>query len=96
MLPSGTVRFDSPAVLVSADEGLVEVDGADGALATGLARAGVRRLVVVGLASILPGRRVAEHGDSASRSTYADFAIALLDEIEDPRHHRTAVSIREA
>ncbi|MDV3223262.1 FAD-dependent monooxygenase, partial [Intrasporangium sp.] len=30
-LPSGTVRFDSPAVLVSAAEGLVEVDGGEGA-----------------------------------------------------------------
>jgi putative NADH-flavin reductase len=121
------------------------------ALATGLAKAGVRRLVVVGLASALPGAsgaplmdepgypneyrsfylghaagleelrtcdldwayiapagdfdhdgtrtgryRVAEHGDPTSRITYADFAIALLDEIEAPRHHRTTVSIREA
>ncbi|GAA4385745.1 NAD(P)-dependent oxidoreductase [Actinomadura verrucosospora] len=121
------------------------------ALGTGLAKAGVRRLVVVGLASIMPGAsgaplmdepgypdeyrsfylghaagleelrtcdldwayvapagdfdhggartggyRVADHGDPASRITYADFAIALLDEIETPRHHRTAVSIREA
>ncbi len=48
-----TVRL--PSVLVSADEGLVEVDGADSALATGLAGAGVRPLVVVGLASTLPG-----------------------------------------
>ncbi|SNR28598.1 NAD(P)-dependent oxidoreductase [Actinomadura mexicana] len=121
------------------------------ALGTGLAKAGVRRLVVVGLASIMPGAsgaplmdepgypneyrsfylghaagldklgtcdldwayvapagdfdhdgtrtgryRVADHGDPASRITYADFAIALLDEIEAPRHHRTAVSVREA
>jgi hypothetical protein len=121
------------------------------ALTTGLAKAGVRRLVVVGLASIMPGAsgaplmdepgypneyrtfylghaaglnelrtcdldwayvapagdfdhdgtptgryRVAEHGDPASRITYADFAIALLDEIEAPRHHRAAVSVREA
>jgi putative NADH-flavin reductase len=121
------------------------------ALGAGLAKAGVRRLVVVGLASILPGAsgaplmdepgypneyrsfylghaagldelrtcdldwayvapagdfdhdgartgryRVAEHGDPASRITYADFAIALLDEIEAPRHHRAAVSVREA
>jgi hypothetical protein len=121
------------------------------ALTTGLAKAGVRRLVVVGLASIMPGAsgallmdepgypneyrsfylghaagldqlrtcdldwayvapagdfdhdgahtgryRVAEHGDPASRITYADFAIALLDEIETPRHHRAAVSVREA
>ncbi|MFD0537627.1 NAD(P)-dependent oxidoreductase [Actinomadura luteofluorescens] len=121
------------------------------ALATGLAKAGVSRLVVVGLASIMPGAsgaplmdepgypteyrsfylghaagldelgtsgldwayvapagdfdhdgtptgryRVADHGDPASRITYADFAIALLDEIEAPRHHRAAVSVREA
>jgi uncharacterized protein len=121
------------------------------ALATGLAKAGVRRLVVVGLASIMPGAsgaplmdepgypneyrsfylghaagldelracdldwayvapagdfdhdgtptggyRLAEHGEAASRITYADFAIALLDEIEAPRHHRAALSVREA
>ncbi|TDE32532.1 NAD(P)H-binding protein [Actinomadura sp. 6K520] len=121
------------------------------ALATGLAKAGVPRLVVVGLASILPGAsgvplmdepgypneyrsfylghaagldelracdldwayvapagdfdhsgprtgryRIAEHGDPASRITYADFAIALLDDIETPRHHRAAISVREA
>jgi putative NADH-flavin reductase len=121
------------------------------ALAIGLAKAGVRRLVVVGLASIMPGvsgaslmdepgypneyrsfylghaagleelrtceldwayvapagdfdhdgtrtgrYRVVEHGDPASRITFADFAIALLDEIEAPRHHRAAVSVREA
>ncbi|MFJ2217310.1 NAD(P)-dependent oxidoreductase [Streptomyces sp. NPDC101062] len=121
------------------------------ALATGLANAGVHRLVVVGLASIRPGAsgaplmdepgypneyrsfslghaagldelrrcdldwayvapagdfdhegtrtgsyRIAEHGDPASRITYADLAIALVDEIEAPRHHRAAVSVREA
>lgn len=121
------------------------------ALASGLAKAGVGRLVVVGLASIMPGAsgaplmdepgypdeyrsfylghaagldelrtgdldwayvapagdfdhdgtrtgryRLAEHGDAASRITYADFAIALLDEIEAPRHHRAAVSVGEA
>ncbi|WP_067795328.1 NAD(P)-dependent oxidoreductase [Actinomadura formosensis] len=121
------------------------------ALATGLANAGVHRLAVVGLASIMPGAsgaplmdepgypneyrsfylghaagldelrtcdldwayvapagdfdhngtrtgryRIAEHGDPASRITYADFAIALLDETDTPRHHRAAVSIREA
>lgn len=120
------------------------------ALAAGLAKAGVRRLVVVGLASIMPGAsgaplmdepgypneyrsfylghaagleeletcnldwaymapagdfdhngtrtgqyRLAEHGDPASRISYTDFAIALLDEIEAPRHHRAAVSVRE-
>lgn len=121
------------------------------ALAAGLAQAGVRRLVVVGLASIMPGPSgaplmdepgypneyrsfylghaagldelrasdldwtyvapagdfdhdgaptgryaVAEHGDPAGRITYADFAIALLDEIEKPRHPRAAISVREA
>ncbi|MFI9640350.1 NAD(P)-dependent oxidoreductase [Micromonospora sp. NPDC051925] len=120
------------------------------ALTTGLAQAGVRRLVVVGLAPVLPGAsgaalmdepgypneyrsfylghaaglaelragdldwaylapagdfdhggtrtggyRLAEHGDPASRISYPDFAIALLDEIETPRHHRAAASIRE-
>ncbi|MET9066593.1 NAD(P)-dependent oxidoreductase [Streptosporangium sandarakinum] len=121
------------------------------ALSAGLAKAGVGRLVVVGLASVMPGAsgvplmdepgypneyrafllghaagldelracepdwayvapagdfdhggvptgryRVAEHGDADSRITYADFAIALLDEIEDPRTRRAAVSVREA
>ncbi|GIH62873.1 NAD(P)-dependent oxidoreductase [Microbispora siamensis] len=121
------------------------------ALSTGLEKAGVPRLVVVGLASVLPGASgaplmdepgypneyrafslghaagleelrtcdldwayvapagdfdhdgrpagrylLADHGDMASRITYADFAIALLDEVEAPRHHRAAVSIREA
>ncbi|WP_433314784.1 NAD(P)-dependent oxidoreductase [Micromonospora sp. CA-269861] len=121
------------------------------ALTTGLAKGGVRRLVVVGLASIMPGAsgaalmdepgypneyrsfylghaaglaelqisdldwaylapagdfdhsgtrtghyRIAEHGDAASRISYADFAIALLDEIEAPRHHRAAASVQEA
>ncbi|MCK9905023.1 NAD-binding protein [Parafrankia colletiae] len=119
------------------------------ALATGLATAGVRRLVVVGLSSVLPGAsgaalmdepgypneyrsfslghlagldelraseldwayvapagdfdhdgtrtgryRIAEHGDPASRIGHADFAIALLDEIEEPRHHRATVSVQ--
>ncbi|MEV4117495.1 NAD(P)H-binding protein [Micromonospora sp. NPDC049645] len=120
------------------------------ALAAGLAEAGVRRLVVVGLASIMPGAsgaalmdepgypnayrsfylghaagldelrtsdldwaylapagdfdhdgtrtghyRLAEHGDPTSRISYPDFAIALVDEIEEPRHHRAAASVRE-
>lgn len=119
------------------------------ALTTGLARAGVRRLAVVGLSSILPGAsgaalmdepgypneyrsfylghaagldvlragdldwvyiapagdfdhdgartgryQIAEHGDPASRIGYADFAIALLDEIEEPRHHRATLSVQ--
>ncbi|MFC4060981.1 NAD(P)-dependent oxidoreductase [Planomonospora corallina] len=121
------------------------------ALTTGLVKAGVRRLLVVGLASIMPGAsgaplmdepgypdeyrafylghaaglavlqecdldwayvapagdfdhggtrtgryRIAGHADPADRITYADFAVALLDEIEVPRHRRAAVSVREA
>ncbi|MFJ8194107.1 NAD(P)-dependent oxidoreductase [Streptomyces sp. NPDC096094] len=121
------------------------------ALITGLSDAGVRHLVVVGLASIMPGAsgallmdepgypseyrsfslghaaglaelrkcdlnwtymapagdfdhegtptgryRIAEHGDPTSRITYSDLAIALIDEIETPRHHQAAVSVREA
>jgi putative NADH-flavin reductase len=31
--------------------------------------------------------------DSASRISYADLAIALLDEIDDPRHHRTRIGV---
>ncbi|GII56854.1 hypothetical protein Pth03_52430 [Planotetraspora thailandica] len=125
--------------------------GSARALTVGLTKAGVRRLVVVGLASILPGAsgaplmdepgypneyrafylghaaglaelvagdldwayvapagdfdhegtrtgryRIAEHGDPASRISYADFAIALLDEIEAPRHHRATTGVQEA
>ncbi|GAB3068970.1 NAD(P)-dependent oxidoreductase [Micromonospora schwarzwaldensis] len=121
------------------------------ALAAGLTEAGVRRLVVVGLAPVLPGPsgaalmdepgypneyrpfflghaaglaelrhgdldwsyvapagdfdhegtrtgryEFAEHGDPASRISYQDFAIALLDEIEAPRHPRGTASVREA
>lgn len=120
------------------------------ALTTGLANVGVHRLMVVGLASVMPGAsgaplmdepgypneyrsfslghaagldelrgcdldwvylapagdfdhagtrtgryQIAEHGDPASRIAYADLAIALIDEIEAPRYHRTAVSVRE-
>ncbi|MDL4819726.1 NAD(P)-dependent oxidoreductase [Actinomadura opuntiae] len=121
------------------------------ALVTGLTKAGVRRLVLVGIATVMPGAsgtrlmdepgfpdefrpfslghaagleelrasdldwayiapagdfdhdgartgryELADHGDMARRISYADFAIALLDEVDAPRHHRTAVSIREA
>ncbi|MEW2252572.1 MULTISPECIES: NAD(P)-dependent oxidoreductase [unclassified Streptomyces] len=121
------------------------------ALSTGLAKADVRRLVVVGLASVLPGASgvplmdepgypgeyrsfclghaagldalragdldwvyaapegdfdhdgtrtgryaLADHGDPAGRISYADFAIALLDELDAPRHHRATVSVRAA
>ncbi|MEO3752960.1 NAD(P)H-binding protein [Streptomyces sp. B6B3] len=37
--------------------------------------------------------RVAEAGDLASRISYQDFAVALLDEIETPRHHRTHLAL---
>jgi hypothetical protein len=33
------------------------------------------------------------HGDASSRITYADFAIALIDEIETPKHHREHLAI---
>ena len=120
------------------------------ALTSGLTQAGVRRLVMVGLAAIMPGAsgvalmdepgypseyrsfylghaaglaelrrgdldwaylapagdfdhdgtrtghyRLAAHGDPDSRISYPDFAIALLDEIETPRHRRAAASVRE-
>lgn len=118
------------------------------ALVGGLGKAGVRRLVWVGLASLLPTAsgellmdapgypneyrsfslghaagadvlRATENldwvtlspagdfdhdgtatgsyriaaGDAEARITYADFALALLDEIEDPRHHRSHVGV---
>ncbi|MGP4110066.1 NAD(P)-dependent oxidoreductase [Streptomyces sp. 4N509B] len=127
------------------------------ALLAGLAAAEVRRLVVVGIASIMPGAsgvalmdepdfpdawrrfslghaagldvlreseldwayvapagdfdhaagedragapggayRIAEHADPADRMTYADLAVALVDEVEAPRHHRAAVCVRRA
>ncbi|WP_328989450.1 NAD(P)H-binding protein [Kribbella sp. NBC_01245] len=118
------------------------------ALADGLGKAGVRRLVWVGLASVLPtasgellmdtpgypneyrsfylghaagadvlrategldwvtlspagdfdhegtatgSYRIAA-GDAGARITYADFALALLDEIEAPTHHRSHVGV---
>ncbi|MBH1933641.1 NAD(P)H-binding protein [Streptomyces sp. AV19] len=119
------------------------------ALLDGLTRAGVGRLVAVGLASYLPdasgtllmntpgypqeyrpfldghhagaavlhastdgpdwvllspsgdfdhqGSRTGGYGhapgDADARVSYADFAIALLDEIDAPRHHRTHVGV---
>ncbi|WP_433329179.1 NAD(P)-dependent oxidoreductase [Spirillospora sp. CA-294931] len=121
------------------------------ALGEGFVKAGVSRLLVVGLASVTPGAsgallmdepgypqeyrafylghaagldelratgldwlyvapagdfdhdgprtgryRVAEHGDPASRISYDDFAIALLDEIDEPARHRALVVVREA
>lgn len=123
--------------------------GAARALLDGLTRAGVGRLIVVGLASVLktasgvalmdtPGYpqeyrvfylghaagadvlRAAtaeldwlvvspagdfEHGgartgryrtaaaEAASRVSYADFAVALLDEIDTPKHHRAHLGV---
>ncbi|MFB7032347.1 MULTISPECIES: hypothetical protein [unclassified Streptomyces] len=32
-------------------------------------------------------------GRAAGRISHADFAIALLDEIDAPRHHRTHVGV---
>ncbi|MBC6457715.1 NAD(P)-dependent oxidoreductase [Actinomadura sp. HBU206391] len=119
------------------------------ALLDGLSRAGVGRLVSVGLASILPtasgtllmdtagypqeyrafylghaagnavltravtsvdwlvlspagdfdhggmrtGRYRRTPGEASSRISYADFAIAVLDEIETPGHHRTHLGV---
>ncbi|MQY05736.1 NAD(P)-dependent oxidoreductase [Actinomadura macrotermitis] len=34
--------------------------------------------------------------DPESRISYADFAIAVLDEIERPRHHRVHIGVEEA
>ncbi|WFE63156.1 NAD(P)H-binding protein [Micromonospora sp. WMMD714] len=120
------------------------------ALVDGLAQAGVRRLVVVGLAAVMPGAsgaalmdepgypneyrpfylghaaglaelrtagldwtylapagdfdrdgarsgryRLAEQGDPGSRISYPDFAVALLDVVAQPGHHRAAVTVRE-
>lgn len=119
------------------------------ALRDGLTRAGVGRLVTVGLASVLPtasgvllmdtpgypqeyrsfylghaagtdvlraettpldwlvispagdfdhggarsGRVRIAPADAASRISHADFAIALLDEIHTPKHHRTHLGV---
>ncbi|MGV9770691.1 NAD(P)-dependent oxidoreductase [Streptosporangium sp. NPDC003464] len=41
------------------------------------------------------GRYRQAAGDAASRISYADFAIALLDEIDTPRHHRTHLGVEE-
>ncbi|SCL64836.1 NAD(P)-dependent oxidoreductase [Micromonospora peucetia] len=121
------------------------------ALTTGLASAGVGRLLVVGLASVLPtaggdllmdtagypqeyrsfylghaaGAEMLRHAgpeldwlvlspagdfdhagtgtgryrqaaaDAASRISYADFAVALLDEIETPRHRQVHLGVEQ-
>jgi putative NADH-flavin reductase len=126
--------------------------GAALALLNGLARAGVRRLLVAGLASVLrtrdgvalmdtpgypqeyrsfylahaagadvlrtavtevdwlvlspagdfdhAGRRTGRYraatADAASRISYADFAVALIDEIDTPTRHRSQVGVETA
>ncbi|EIV94818.1 NAD(P)-dependent oxidoreductase [Frankia sp. QA3] len=123
--------------------------GAASALLDGLTRAGVGRLIVVGLASVLTtasgvplmdtpgypqeyrsfylghatgvavlraaatgldwlvvspagdfdhdgartGRYRTAAAEAASRVSYADFAISLLDEIDTPRHHRAHLGV---
>ncbi|HEY2077321.1 MAG TPA: NAD(P)H-binding protein [Streptosporangiaceae bacterium] len=36
---------------------------------------------------------IREHGDTAARISYADFALVLLDEAETPRHHRGHLAV---
>ena len=36
---------------------------------------------------------IREHGDTAARISYADFALVLLDEAETPRHHRSHLAV---
>ncbi|MER7791009.1 NAD(P)H-binding protein [Streptomyces sp. NPDC097640] len=36
---------------------------------------------------------IREHGDTAARVSYADFALVLLDEAEAPRHHRSHLAV---
>ncbi|MFE3178067.1 NAD(P)-dependent oxidoreductase [Amycolatopsis sp. NPDC059090] len=122
--------------------------GAARALAAGLPQAGVKRLVAVGLSTLLPaadgtpvldsipaefrpfclahaaglevlraegagldwayvspvgdfdhdGERtgryeIGEHGDLSVKISYADFAVALLDEVENPRHLRVHLGV---
>lgn len=142
------------AINAAADLGVqadVFFGGAAGALLDGLTRAGVNRLLVVGLASVLEtssgellmdtpgypqdyrsfylghaagnevlhnastaldwlvispagdfdhgggrtGRYRTTQADTTSRITYADFAIALLDEIDMPKHHRTHIGVEQ-
>lgn len=42
------------------------------------------------------GYRIAAHYDSAATLSYDDFAIALLDEIDTPRHHGVHLAVTEA
>jgi putative NADH-flavin reductase len=41
------------------------------------------------------GRYRAAPAEASSRVSYADFAIALIDEIDSPEHHRTHLGIEE-
>jgi uncharacterized protein len=36
---------------------------------------------------------IREHGDTAARISYADFALVLLDEAVTPRHHRSHLAV---
>ncbi|MFD7993736.1 NAD(P)-dependent oxidoreductase [Streptomyces mexicanus] len=42
------------------------------------------------------GRYSTASADAAGRISHHDFAIALLDEIDEPRHHRTQVGVETA
>ncbi|MEE1830217.1 NAD(P)-dependent oxidoreductase [Streptomyces sp. SP17KL33] len=42
------------------------------------------------------GRYRTAPAEATSRISYADFAIALLDEIDNPQHHRTHVGLEAA
>ncbi|AZM45268.1 NAD-binding protein [Streptomyces sp. WAC 06738] len=42
------------------------------------------------------GYRVHPHGDAGERISYPDFAVALLDEAESPRHSRTHLAVTGA
>ncbi|WP_052499353.1 hypothetical protein [Streptomyces vietnamensis] len=66
------------------------------ALLCGLAVARVSRLLVVGLFANLdtPGGGDAVRPDSATAGlSCVDLAVALLDEIAAPRHHRARISV---
>ncbi|GAA1505572.1 NAD(P)-dependent oxidoreductase [Streptomyces synnematoformans] len=41
------------------------------------------------------GYRVHPHGDPGERISYPDFAVALLDEAESPRHSRTHLAVTQ-
>lgn len=41
------------------------------------------------------GRYRTAPADAAGRISYADFAIALIDEIENPRHHRIHIGVTQ-